>query len=205
MRGDLEVVRMLINYYGFKEKLFGPEMKNIAHHCVVDTIDIENFRTFIQTPDIISNLVAVGSDVNATDSENRCILHLCAIYLTPKQYHQVVQLFHERADSGVFHLKDSDDRIPLYSAVHYIELLDSTLELFSNLNVDFNDVDANGDTVLNWAVRGFRSARVLKGIAEAGAEISKKSRYGGIALHEAARCENITAIRYSDGKMSRVS
>ncbi|CAL8124415.1 unnamed protein product [Orchesella dallaii] len=160
-------------------------------------------RTALLVPNIhvelIIHLIKLGVDVYATDGGDDCnnILHVFPTYLSPEEFDAVVKTLNDMGHSKIFDLIKGRWMVaPLYCAVDNIEVLDSTLELFSSVKVDFNCVFSDGDTVLISAIIKRRSMRLLDALVRGGSDINKTGQHHRTVLHVAARYGNLSALRH---------
>ncbi|CAL8124246.1 unnamed protein product [Orchesella dallaii] len=146
--------------------------------------------------DLIIHLINLDVDVNVTNEKKENILHLCVNYLTAEEYHCVVNVLVEKLETELFHSRDEDQKTPLHVAVRYLELLDSTIKLFSSAKVDFNAVDKYNNTALHYAVIFKRSERTLGSLIKASADEKVRGQYNRTVLHIAASSGNLAALKH---------
>ncbi|CAL8124290.1 unnamed protein product [Orchesella dallaii] len=146
--------------------------------------------------DLIIHVINLGVDVHVTNESKENLLHLCPKYLTPEEYHRVVNALVDRQETELFHWRNEDQNTPLHVAVENLELLDSTIQLFSSAKVDFNAVDKYNDTALHNAVIFERSERILGSLIKAGADENARGQDNRTVLHYAAGSGNLTALKY---------
>ncbi|CAL8124360.1 unnamed protein product [Orchesella dallaii] len=147
--------------------------------------------------DLITHLINLGVDVHATDNCGNNILHRCPEYLTPHEYHDVVQGVYEKEGVNMVRLFKEWEKqggTAFHRAVEHLEVLDSTLQLFSSVGVDFNALNRMKDTVFVHAVKHYRSARLLDTLNKFGANIHQRD-YLNRRVSEYCR-NNLTALRY---------
>ncbi|CAL8124248.1 unnamed protein product [Orchesella dallaii] len=144
--------------------------------------------------DLINEVINLGVNVNTNSCRN--ILHDCAEYLTPEEYHRVVNTLVERKQTELFHSRDENQNTPLHVAVIHLELLDSTIQLFSSAKVDFNAVDKYNNTALHYAVIFKRSERTLGSLIKASADEKVRGQYNRTVLHIAASSGNLAALKH---------
>ncbi|CAL8124049.1 unnamed protein product [Orchesella dallaii] len=220
MKSHFSVFEFLLNHH-FKDSVNQPDMKNLLYFFVAQTHEhdevdeqkriitnfIQNYPFVIEEEaspltapnihvDLILHLFNLGVNVRATDEHKQNILHLCAKYLTPKEYDRVVNALVEKRETEIFHLKDKRQCTPLHVAVEHLELLDSTIHLFSSANVEFNAVNEENNTALIEAIFSYKSARMLDSLIHAGADDQTPRRYNRGVINFAAECSNFTALKY---------
>ncbi|CAL8124668.1 unnamed protein product [Orchesella dallaii] len=110
--------------------------------------------------DLLQSMINLGADVKAVDANKDNILHLGAGYLSPIEYIKLMKLIIRRGEG---HLLCSRGRRnstvvqrlaeKMWGEVEEVEL-EQMLELFRSQNVDFNAVDDDGNTLLEYATKG---------------------------------------------------
>ncbi|CAL8140775.1 unnamed protein product [Orchesella dallaii] len=202
LRESYSVIHDLITNKRFNEKLRNKNMRNITAYCVRDSANnpsqVEERKLIIRLlleHDIKFHL-NLGGDYNDVNEFSKNILHFHAKYMTPEDYHKLAETLFARGDLKIFNAKDALETTPLYYAVEYVELLDKTMELFSDAKADFNAKDNYGDTVLIKAVDCNRSLCVLETLIHFGADFTIRGKIGYSVLHRAARRGNVSALRY---------
>ncbi|CAL8124272.1 unnamed protein product [Orchesella dallaii] len=146
--------------------------------------------------DLIIHVINLGVNVHATNERKQTLLHLCAGYLKPEEYHRVVNALVEKQETKLFHSRDEDQNTPLHFAVAYLELLDSTIQLFSSAKVALNAVNKYNNTAVHIAVIYKQSERILDSLINAGADENARAQYNRTVLHCAAGSGNLTALEY---------
>ncbi|CAL8124848.1 unnamed protein product [Orchesella dallaii] len=228
LRGNYSVMEKLLESYEFKSMLNIPQIQNIISFCICDTqksqdqvktiikiIDklLQFNSALIQSPnlqnnnlilvpnshvDLIMHLINLGLDIHATDDDNENVAHLSARYMSPLEYDKLLHFIYETGAVVIFHSKDKSLETPLHNAVRFLEVLDSTLELFTSANVDFNETTKFNDTVLHLATQFQKhtSAHLLDSLVQAGADFNKRLLNVSSVLHIASKEGNLTALRY---------
>ncbi|CAL8124208.1 unnamed protein product [Orchesella dallaii] len=199
-----------------------PQMENLVYFCLANTrahhqVDdrkriitflFENHPSLFQNQsnhyhyllapnihvDLIIEVINLGLNVNNNSGRN--ILHLCPKYLTPKEYHHVVNALVEKQETELFHSMDWGQITPLHVTVEHLELLDSTIQLFSSAKVDFNAGYKHRNTALHYAVIFNRSARILDSLIKGGTDEEARGNNNLTVLHRAASSGNLTALKY---------
>ncbi|CAL8124188.1 unnamed protein product [Orchesella dallaii] len=228
LRGDHGIVRYLLYEVGFMETLNHQDMKNILHHCVIDTHAETNVNERIKiieliiktnpsllmekdkhecTPllcpnihvDLMLRLIQLGSNTSARDKKLRNLLHLSATYMSPAEYDKLVRCVQEEGNSKIFNVTDKARLSPLHLAVRNMEVKDSSLDLFS----DFNSRATPRSNVLMSAVTAYRSSRLLDSLISRGAIVGNRGgKLNRTLLHMAIECANLTATKYLISKQN---
>ncbi|ODM91505.1 hypothetical protein Ocin01_15176 [Orchesella cincta] len=157
-------------------------------------------RTPLMVPyanvELIILLINLGVDVSATNNQSKNVLHICAEYLDPQGYDKLLRCLSNRGDTKIFHPQDSFQETPLSRAVTCLDALDSSLKLFSTINVDFNAENSYKNTVLVLATLFHRSSQLLDSLIRFGADIDKRGFSDRTALHSAAEVGNLNGLKY---------
>ncbi|CAL8124506.1 unnamed protein product [Orchesella dallaii] len=146
--------------------------------------------------DLIILVINLRVDIRDTNEHKENLLHLCAKYLTPEEYHRVVSTLVEKQQTELFPCRDKEGDIPLHVAVEHLELLDLTIQLFASAKIEFNAVNKYKNTALHRAVLFKRSERILESLIKAGADDQARGQYNRTVLHYAAESGNLTALKY---------
>ncbi|CAL8124254.1 unnamed protein product [Orchesella dallaii] len=201
----LDILRFCVCDSKSSNQILVNERKRIIDFLIqLDPNLIEETNKHVYTPLLVPNihmflitrLINLGISATSTDTLSNNILHLSPKYLNPQEYDQLVRLLHTKGYTELFHSQGEDLCTPLHKAVQYLEIQESTLDLFSSVNVDFNAVKDNGNTVLIYAVKHLRSARVLDALVRFGADVNMTGQFCRSVLHAAAEVGNLTAVRY---------
>ncbi|CAL8117626.1 unnamed protein product [Orchesella dallaii] len=146
--------------------------------------------------DLIICLINLGINTQATNQGSDNMLHFCSAYLTPQQYEMLVKTLYEMGETKIFHALNKYQETPLFMAVEHLELLDSTIDIFFSIGVDFNAVNEWDQTVLRNSVVSHRSAHFLDTLIKAGADPKKLDNHKRTTLHAAVIKDNLSALRY---------
>ncbi|CAL8123985.1 unnamed protein product [Orchesella dallaii] len=206
-------------------KLQPDNMQDLLYFCVVDTHEqndvderkhiittlVGNYPSLLQKDsqlnkspllapnlhvDLIIHLISLSVNVHAVDANDKNVLHLCPQYLTPQEYEHIVKELVKTQKTHIFHSRDKWQNTPLHYAVQHLELLDSTFELFSSANIDYDDVDEDNNTALMFAVKFNRSARLLDSLINAGSDDKARGQHNRTLLHFAVEFGNFNALTY---------
>ncbi|CAL8069045.1 unnamed protein product [Orchesella dallaii] len=199
LRGSFSIFIYLITE-GFRSEIRKPAFRGILNDCLANTIDKSNqvndlikiidclleidstlseVRTeYGCTPilarknhvDLVIHLVKFGVNVFAKDQHSNNILHLCPSYWSPEDYDKLVHVLYDKRYSQLFHERNESGQTALSRAVCSIDLLDTTIELFTSAKVDFNARTNDRSTVLSLAKTNQRSSRVINSLIRSGAK-----------------------------------
>lgn len=151
--------------------------------------------------DIIKYLIEKGADVYATDSHRLTFLDIVlqeCDNLEASQFHGIIACLIQSKHAGFLSFQSNglEKASFLQRAVGRLELLPATLTLMHKNDVDFSEVDGNGDSVLMSAVSGKRSAAVLQNLVQNGASSRVLNKRKENALHKAAAYGSVEGLSY---------
>lgn len=100
-------------------------------------------------------------------------------------------------------MKNSAGNTPLLHIAKYSNLSLDILEVFDQVETDFNDVDSDGKTVLVYAIEKGESLEIVETILENGGSISWRGKKGETLLHLAAATGDVAVVKLllDDGRI----
>ncbi|CAL8124445.1 unnamed protein product [Orchesella dallaii] len=180
----------------------------IEHNANVSAVDARGNTPLLlavlpnpSSPELISIirlLIENNADPNILDTCGHTFLCNAAGNVGPSTFHEIFSYFVTRPNANMFNIMKMQGNLGstvLHEAVYHFELLNETLQLINDLNLDFSAVDKKGDTIFHYAIWGGRDVSFLKTLIRYGADWEIENESKENSLHWAAGYGNLHAIK----------
>ncbi|CAL8124442.1 unnamed protein product [Orchesella dallaii] len=181
----------------------------IDYDANVNAVDARGYTPLLlevlsnpSSPDLLSIihiLIENKADPNIVGKCGHSFLYIAAVKVDSSSYfHEIVSYFVKLPNaqlSIIRYEKGGHGSTILHELVFHFDVLDETLQLFYDLNVDFNAVDDRGDSIFHYAVRGGRDESFLKRVIGYGADWKIDNKLEENSLHWAVSYGNLPALK----------
>lgn len=95
---------------------------------------------------------------------------------TPRDFHKLVEILNKTGNFKALKIAaEEENTTPLMMATEKMEISQETITLLQEKNIDFNQQDRAGQTILHYAVKSQRSIHFLQNLVELGARCNCES------------------------------